>query len=46
MYILHAKAFLQENPNEQLITAACIYALTPLTLYSLIYRLFTKGHSS
>jgi hypothetical protein len=44
-HIQHAKAFLQENPNEQLITAACIYDLTPLTLYSLIQRPSTKGRS-
>jgi hypothetical protein len=44
--IQHAKAFLQENPDEQLITAACIYALYPLTLYSSIKRpspVGTKG---
>jgi hypothetical protein len=41
--MLHAKAFLQENPNEQPITAARIYALTPSTLYSSIQRPSTKG---
>jgi hypothetical protein len=41
--IQHAKAFLQENPDEQPMTAARIYDLTPSTLYSLIQRPFTKG---
>ena len=36
--IQHAKAFLQENPDEQPITAARIYALQPSTLYSSINR--------
>jgi hypothetical protein len=46
MCILHAKAFLQENPDEQPITAARIYALYLSTLYSSIKRpptVSTKG---
>ena len=43
--IQHAKAFLQQNPNEQSITAARIYAITPSTLYSSIQRPSTKGRS-
>jgi hypothetical protein len=38
MRLQHAKAFLQENPDEQPITAARIYALQPSTLYSSIKR--------
>ena len=41
--IQHAKAFLQENPDEQPITAARIYALHPSTLYSSIKRPPTVG---
>jgi hypothetical protein len=41
--IQHAKAFLQENPDEQPITAARIYALHPSTLYSSIKRPPTIG---
>jgi hypothetical protein len=41
--IQHAKAFLQENLNELPITAACIYALYPLTLHNSINRPPTVG---
>jgi hypothetical protein len=40
--IQHAKAFLQENPDELLITAACIYGLPPSTLYSSINRALNR----
>jgi hypothetical protein len=30
--IQRARAFLHENPNEQAVTAACIYKLCPITL--------------
>jgi hypothetical protein len=33
-----AKEFLQDNPDEKPITAACIYALKPTTLYSSLSR--------
>jgi hypothetical protein len=42
MCIQHAKAFLQENPDELLITAACIYKLPPSTLYSSIDRALNR----
>ena len=39
----HAKEFLRENPEEQVTTAARIYALQPSTLYSSLKRTPTSG---
>jgi hypothetical protein len=37
-HIRRAKAFLHENPNEQAVTAARIYNLRPITLWSSLSR--------